>query len=183
MASVPLESLDWLDDDVTQAIVREIGAYDPQPAVVLAHALVEEQVRRLVVRSTVPDRGPGSPRSESFLSLCWWAQRLGLIDAKLRIELLTFARIRDAFAHAASHTLDFESPEVASLIDELSSLNSVFVAFQKKPPDAPGPKIEDLYVALSSKRSWWLGSFGAILLMLRTKASAARAPNPPDPSW
>lgn len=171
----------WLTSSEVRQALNEIGDSTDRAAAVLAGALLEDQLIRLLERSTLDDLKDFRlrvDRSLGFSDHCTWAYRLGLIDEDILAELRILGRIRNEFAHNWASNLSFESGRVADLVGNLRSPNNVL---DPKSPYAQYPDIAThRMLVLSSKRWWWSTAVGGLLSELRERGDNAAAPQRPQ---
>lgn len=166
------EYLEWFLGDEMGRVLNELSESKPRPAAILAGAIIEAQLERLVQHSVIDDRSP-KVGTLPYSQLCSWAYRLGLIDSDLLDELKTLGNIRNAFAHDGSPDINFEIPTISALVKKLKSpqlLTGHYTADQNKDIVAMRLKLQE------SNENWWNAAFAIVVLDLRARSRKAKKP-------
>ena len=176
MATELPEYQNWIESSKVGQAFREIVTDVPRRAAVLAGAMVEDQLKRLIELSTMPVLEKGF-RSLPYQQCADWAYRFGLIDKQLHDELGVLGTIRNMFAHRWDDQVDFDTERVAREVKKLKSpVNSLNL-----PGDSSATAARNRGILLSSNHMWWAAAVGGVIAVLNDEGNNARRPAEREP--
>jgi len=164
----------WLHSRDVQRAMGEITGGTPRHAAVIAGALIEDQLKRLIALSTADVLTIGL-KSSGYRQCLDWAYRFALIDRQLFVEMGLLGDIRNMFAHRWTDQVDFDTEGVAKLVKRLQSPKNLF-----RPSLDSLPGVDAHRIAIrSSNQAWWYTAIGGVMAVLRDAGDKAKRPTPP----